>query len=57
MRKAKIAIVAAVLASVPLIGAAPHTEAMTCAPDLQDACAVVARVVCAVVAKGRPCLY
>ena len=56
MRKLKFAIVAAVFAFVPLAGAARSASAMTCAPDLDDACRVVFTVVCGVVAKGRPCV-
>ena len=56
MRKLKVGIVAAVFAVVPLIGAARPASAMTCAPDLEDACRVVATVVCGVLAKGKPCL-
>jgi hypothetical protein len=55
MRKLKIAIVAVVFAAVPMIGARP-ASAMTCAPDLEDACRIAATVICKVVAKGQPCL-
>jgi hypothetical protein len=37
-------------------GAMRPAQALTCAPDLEDACRVVATVVCAVAAKGKPCL-
>jgi hypothetical protein len=55
MRKLKIVIVAALFTVVPLVGARP-ASAMTCAPDLEDACRVAATVICKVVAKGQPCL-
>ena len=41
----------------PMAVAAPSAHAMMCDPDLQAACRVAGTVVCAVVAKGRPCLY
>jgi hypothetical protein len=56
MRKLKIGIVAAVLAAGTLVGAAPRAQAMTCAPDLEDACRIVFTVVCGVVTKGKPCV-
>ena len=56
MRKLKVGIVAAVFALVPLVGAARPASAMTCAPDLEDACRIVFTVVCGVVAKGQPCV-
>jgi hypothetical protein len=56
MRKLKVAIVALVFAAVPTLGAARPAAAMTCAPDLEDACRIVFTVVCGVVAKGRPCV-
>jgi hypothetical protein len=55
MRRIKIAVVAVVFAAVPILGAQP-ASAMTCAPDFEVACSVVAKVVCGVLAKGRPCL-
>ncbi len=56
MRKMKTAIVAALLAVVPMTAAAPRASAMTCAPDLEDACRIAATVICKVAAKGQPCL-
>ena len=56
MRKLKIAIVALVFAAVPTLGVVTPASAMTCAPDLEDACRVVFTVVCGVVAKGKPCV-
>lgn len=48
--------VAAGLVLVPFgVGAKP-ASAMTCDESIQPACYVVAKVVCGVVAKGRPCL-
>jgi hypothetical protein len=56
MRKLKTFIVVAVLGAFTAIAAAPHASAMTCAPDLEDACRTAAFVICKVVAKGQPCL-
>ena len=55
MKRLKVLIVAAIFAVVPFVGT-QHASAMTCAPDLEDACRVVATVVCGIVAKGKPCL-
>lgn len=55
MRKLKVGIATLVIAAVPFVGA-PRAEAMACSPDIAPACAVVAKVVCGVLAKGKPCL-
>ena len=55
MKRVRVLIVAAVFA-IATFGAAKPAGAMTCAPDLETACRVVATVVCGVVTKGRPCL-
>lgn len=56
MRKLKLTIVATVFAAGTLVGAARPASAMTCAPELEDACRIVFTVVCDVAAKGRPCV-
>ena len=56
MRRLKIGIVATIFAAGALVGSARPASAMTCAPDLEDACRVVFTVVCGVVAKGKPCV-
>lgn len=55
MRRIRGVILAAVLAFATF-GVAKPAGAMVCDPELQTACAVVAKVVCGVLAKGRPCL-
>ena len=52
MRKFKVALLGASLIAGP-----QPARASTCMVGLRDACAAAARVICGVVAKGRPCLY
>jgi len=54
--KRLITLIAAVVFFVSTFAIARPAQAMTCAPDLEDACRIVATVVCGVVAKGKPCL-
>ena len=57
MRKLKIMLVAATMASFGLVGSATPAQAWTCDESIEDACVVVATVVCKVLAKGQPCIY
>lgn len=51
-----LALIAAAVFFVSAFAAARPAQAMTCAPDFEDACRIVATVVCGVVTKGEPCL-
>ena len=55
MRKLKLLLVSSIVA-VSSLSLAPPANAMVCMDGLDDACRVVATVVCGVVAKGKPCL-
>jgi hypothetical protein len=54
-RRIKAVVLASVFLALSAFGSRP-ADAMTCAPDLEDACRVAATVICGVVAKGQPCL-
>jgi hypothetical protein len=56
MRKFKIYLVAAAMASLGLVGSATPAQAAYCDDSIDDACRVAAQVICGVLAKGRPCL-
>jgi hypothetical protein len=55
-KRIKLFVGAVIIASSVIVPFGSTASAMTCSPDIAPACAVVAKVVCGVVAKGQPCL-
>ena len=53
MKRIKLFIGATIVAACVLVPFGSTASAMTCSPDIAPACAVVAKVVCGVVAKGQ----
>lgn len=51
----KVALVAAALASLGLVGSASPAQASKCDPELDTACRMAATVMCEVVTKDKPC--